>query len=265
MVTNYKPSELGPRMEGLSISSAAGTTSRQYDMQGYDQAFIGASIKGNFTTVTMDLMESSVATAGGTSAAGSKAGMVLGGVSTLISTAGGCAAMTITITTATTDADYFSLTVGGVRKRFNNSDSTAYYNSSAWTSTNLYFGSTVGSTADTGMQTRCDSLKTAIESSKGFADALIVTTATTATLAVVASDNAAGPIAFSATGADITAAVNEVAGGFNIRAGDLDSTANKRYVSLKISSAATSGSVGVTVIRTAGSYKPVGVIGKVST
>ena len=81
--------------EVLTISSAAGATSNNYDMQDYHRAAIVANVRGDYSTVTVDLMQSSAATVAGTSAAGGSAGVTLGGASTLItSTSGGVRRLT---------------------------------------------------------------------------------------------------------------------------------------------------------------------------
>lgn len=252
-------------VEVMNITSAAGTTSHGYDMQGYDQALLTAGIRGNFTTVTVDLMESSAATVAGTSAAGSKAGMVLGGASTLISaTTGGVRELTLTFTTATTANDTIRITGDGVAKTFTNINTTANLNATAWTSTNLYFGSTVGSSANTGLSLRLDSLKTAINSTIGFGTGIVCSTASTAAITLAAA-NIEGALGFNTTFAVPTAAVNEAVGAFNIQADQLDSTAAKRFVSIKVSTAATACNVAFSAIRTGGSYNPPSFAGRLST
>lgn len=252
------------KAEALSISSGAGSTSQLYDMQQYDEALLTAAIRGNFTTATIDLMQSSNATVAGTSAAGSKAGMVLGGASTLISTSGGVREFTLTFTTATTADDTLQITADGVSKTFKNTNSSAYLESSAWTSTLLYFGSSVGSSANTGLSLRVDSLKTAINSTIGFGTGLNFTTVSTAVCRITAAsaDNALG---YNTTVAVPTAAVQLAVGGFDIKADRLASTANKRYVAVKISSAATACNVGFTCIRAGGHHMPRSFSGKLST
>ena len=252
------------KFEALSVSSGAGSTSQNYDMRGYDEALVAAAVRGNFTTVTIDLMQSSAATVAGSSAAGSKVGMTLGGASTNITTAGGVREMTLTFTTATTATDSFRLTAGGVTKTFTNINTTASLNSSAWTSTQLYYGSTVGSTANTGLSLRIDSLKTAINSTIGFGTGIHFSTVSTAVCRLSAA-SIDGPLAYNTTVAVPTAAVQLAVGGYDIKADQLTSTANKRYVALKISSAATACDVGVTVIRAGGHNKPSLFSGKLST
>jgi len=248
----------------LAITSAAGTTSQQYDMQMYDEALLAAAIRGNFTTVTIDLMQSSAATVAGTSAAGSKAGMTLGGASTLISTSGGVRELTLTFTTATTADDTLQITAGGVAKTFKNTNSSAYLESSAWTSTLLYYGSSVGSSANTGLVKRVDSLKTAINSTIGFGTGIHFSTVSTAVCRIAAAsiDDAIG---YNTTVAVPTAAVQLAVGGFDIKADELASTANKRYVAMKISTAATACNAAFSCIRTGGHFMPRSFSGKLST
>lgn len=252
-----------PVIEVLQITSAAGATSLNRDMRGAGQAIIAACIQGNFSTVAIDLMESSAASVAGSSAAGGKAGMVLGGASTLIPVTGGVQKMTLTMSSATSN-EYFNFSADGKTKKFINTTSTALLNSSAWVSTALYFGSTVGSTVATGIQFSIDSLKTAMVNSLAFGpNVLSFSTGTTATLTIQAQGEI-GNLGISAT-AVMSAEVNQAVGAFNIAAEQLASTANKRFIAVKVSTASTSCNVGVTVIRTGGHYLPPKFSGKLST
>jgi len=251
--------------EVMAVTTAAASTSRNYDMRDYQQALVNVCIETTvgISTVTVDLMESSAATVAGSSAAGSKAGMVLGGASTLLSTAGGVRKMTLTMSSATAN-EYFYLKTGNVSKKFINTTSTVLHQSSAWVSTALYFGSTVGSTVNTGIALSIDSLKTAIASTLAFGNSLILSTGTTASILIEAADNAVGNLGLSAS-AVMTQVANQAVGAFNISADQLDSTANKRYVSVKVSSASEIQRAAVTVIRSGGSYMPPTFSGKLST
>ena len=247
--------------EVLAISSAAGSTSLNYDMADYHRAAIAVNVQGNFTTATLDLMQSSAATVAGSSAAGGSAGIVIGGASTLIPVAGGVRQMTLTMGTASTTGQYFGLSLGTVVKKFTYSTSTGTTN----VSTNSYFGSTVGSTVATGVQLSMDSLKAAINSTLAFGAAIVCSTLSTAGITLTAADAAAGAsLGLSATGV-MTGVVNQAVGGFNIAADELTSTLNKRYVGVKISSASTDCNCGVSIIRTGGRYNPPTFSGKLST
>ena len=137
--------------EHLAISSAAGSTSLNYDMQDYRRAAIVCNVVADtsatgFSTVTLDLMESSAATVAGTSAAGGSAGIVIGGAGTLVqSSVSGARKMTLTMTSATS-LQYFTLNLGTVQRKFQYSTSTALDADTANVSTLSYYGSTVGST-----------------------------------------------------------------------------------------------------------------------
>ncbi len=245
--------------EIISITSAAGATSLQYDMQMYGQAAFVVSAFGDLTGgITVDLMESSVATAGGSSAAGSKAGIVIGGTAaTNISTASGVRDITLTMGTASTTGAYFTLGAGTVTKKFTYTTSTAAWasGSTLQTATNLYFGSTVGSTVDTGLQLSLDSLKTQIESTLGFGGTLTCSSGSTVTMQIKCADAAVGDISLSAS-AVMSAAVNQAAAVFNLRADQMTSTANKRYLSVKVSTASTTCRIAVNVLRDGGRYIP---------
>jgi hypothetical protein len=53
--------------------------------------------------------------------------------------------------------------------------------------------------------------------------------------------------------------------GFDIRADQLTSTLNKRFVGVSLSTAAQAVGVGITVVRTNGRYMPGGFVGKLSS
>lgn len=251
--------------EVLDISSASGATSILYDMRGYQQAFVSFAINGDFTTVVVDLMESSAATAAGTSAAGGKAGIVVGGVSTLISSTGGVREFTLTMTSAT--AESFYLTAGTVGpKMFTYGTSTALNTtaSTAWTSTLAYFGSTVGTTVNTGIQLSIDNLKTAIDHQFGVG-VFNYTSGTTASLGILLADQDKTGVGFQSTNAFYSAAINQAVGGFNIDADQLTSTANKRYVAIKVATAVTACDVGVSVCRSGSRFGSPVFVGKLSS
>jgi len=239
--------------EVLAITSGAGSTSRNYDMQGYSDAAIIVAVDGTYQDVTLDLMESSGATVAGSSAAGGKTGITLGGANTAIV---GARSILLTMGTGATGATGDAITIMG--KRFVFSTSTANHNATAWNSTRMFFGSTVGSTVNTGAQLSIDGLRTALVSTLGFGNAVICSTPATNTLRIDVADAATGAITFGATGdtAMITAQTLQACGVFNLKADEMTSTANKRYLSVKVSTAATSCKAAVTVIRSGGRYLP---------
>jgi len=231
-------------------------------MSKYTDAYIVVNVEGNAAGgVTIDLMESSAATAAGSSAAGSKAGIVIGATeNTAVSASNGVRAMTLTYGTASTGAtgDAITLSLGTDTKTFYFSTSTANHNSTAWTTSVFYFGSTVGSTVNTGAQLSIDVLKAAINSTKCFGNAIVCSTPATNTLKLEVRDEASGPLGFASTGstAFLVAMVNQAVGAFDIRADQLTSTANKRFISAKVSTASTACRAAVTVIRDGGRYLP---------
>jgi len=242
--------------EVLGISSAAGATSQAYDLREYPQAAVIVNVEGSYAPgVTIDLMESSAATAAGSSAAASKAGIVIGGTAATYITGGGVRKMTLTMGTASTADEYFTLTAGTVTKKFTYTTSTAAWaaGSTLQTATNQYFGSTVGSTVNAGIQGSLDSLKTAIESTLGFAGTLLCSTPTTGTLTVEVADSAAGALGLTAT-AVMTALVNQAVGCFDLKADALST--GKRYIAAKVSTASTACRAAVTLIRGGGRYMP---------
>jgi hypothetical protein len=143
-------------------------------------------------------------------------------------------------------------------KTFTYTSSTSLLNSSAWTSTNFYYGSTVGSSANTGGQFACDSLKLALASTKGFGNIFAFSTPATNTLQITLLDAATGGIGFGNTNSSAvpTVTIQQAVGAFDIQAEDLNSTANKRWVSLKCGTNATAAKVSMTVIREAKNSPP---------
>jgi hypothetical protein len=239
--------------EVLAPTSAAGATSLNYDMQGFDRAMVSVCLNGtNAAAFTVDLMESSGATIAGTSAAGGKTALSLGGVSTAITAAGGVRAIKLTHSADTTSESFRMALGSGGFKTFTYTSSTALLNSSAWASTLAYYGSTVASSANTGSQFACDSLKTALASTITFGNVFEFSTGSTATLGIKLLDNATGSIVFSNVNSSVVplCEVNAAVGAFDIQAEDFTSTAGKRYLSVKVSSVSTGvGRAGVSVIR----------------
>lgn len=243
--------------EVLAPTSAAGATSLNYDMQGFDRALLVVALDAtNAAAFTVDLMESSAATVAGTSAAGGKAGLSLGGVSTAITAAGGVRAIKMQVTSATT-SETFRMGIGasGALRAFTYTTSTASLNATAWASTQFYYGSTVGSTVNTGPQLSVDSLKTALASTIGFGNIFSFSSGTTDTLGVKLLDSATGCIVFSNTASSVVPAVEvlQAVGAFDIQAEDMTSTLSKRYLGIKVSSVSTGvGRAAVSVIRYGG-------------
>jgi hypothetical protein len=252
--------------EVLEASSGTSPVSLLYDMRGYQQAMIGFCVQGDFTTVVVDLVESSATTSTGTSAAGGKAGIVVGGVSTLVSVTGGVRKITVSPTSASTNNEGFALSAGTVGpKTFTLTSSTALLStaSTSWTSTLAYFGSTVGTTANTGVQFAMDSLKVAVE--QYFPGIFALSTPTTGSLGIALPHPDYAGIGFSSTYATMPIVINQAVGGFNIDADQLTSTANKRYIGIKVATAVTAVDVGVSVIRASARYGPTVFGGKLSS
>ena len=254
--------------EILTVTSAAGSTSINRDMAGYDRAFFGVCLTStdNVPSVVVDLMESSAATVAGTSAAGSKAGITIGGASTLVAVTAGVRELTLTMGTLSTATTPITLSLGTVTKTFQFTTSTASHNSSAWSSTLLYFGSTIDSTSNTGLQLALDSLKTAVESTVGFGGQIQCSSGTTANMKLKLRDDAVGSLGFTSTAAAVmSAACNQAVCGFDIATDELTSTLSKRYVSVKLSTASTVTQAAVSVLRSGGHYNPPAFAGLLSS
>lgn len=266
MVNNCKITEkIAVNVENLPLTSAAGATSVNYDMQNFDRAAIAVCVRGTYSSVVIDLMESSGATVGGSSAAASKAGIVLGGNATNIPSTGGVRQILLTHDAGTTsETVYFGIGSGGL-KAFTYTSSTALLNSSAWTSTAFYYGSTVASSANTGSQLAMDALKTALVSTIGFGPIFDFSTPATNTLGIRLHDSATGNLKVNTTVAIPTWVVNQAVGAFEIEDANLNSTANKRYIGLKCGTVSTGvGACAISVMRTGG-YGPAAFGGHMSS
>ena len=257
--------------EVLTISSAAGSTSLNYDMQDYRKAAVLVNVvaegsAAHLSTVTIDLMQSSASTVAGTSAAAGSAGIVIGGAATLVqSSVSGARKMTLTMSSATSN-QYFTLNLGTVAKKFQYSTSTALNTATADVSTLSYYGSTLGSTVNTGVALSITRLMAAINSTVAFGADIECSTNATATIVLQVADSADGrSLGFQDSTGVMAAGINHAAGGFNIAADELTSTLNKRYVGVKVSSCATAASAGVSVIRTSGRFNPPTFSGRLGT
>ncbi len=258
--------------EHLAISSAAGATSLNYDMQNYHRAAAVVNISADgsansFSTATIDLMESSGSTVAGTSAAGGSAGIVVGGAGTLVqSSVSGVRKMTLTFGTAASTGMQFTINLGTVSKTFEYTQATANFNATAQSATLSYYGATAASSANTGSQLAMGLLSSNVNSTLAFGGDLICSTRTTASLTLQVADSADGrSLGFQDSTGAMTASIHQAVGGFNIGADELTSTLNKRYVGVKVSSAATACGADVSIVRTGGRYNPPTFSGRLGT
>ncbi len=257
-------------IEVVPCTSTLGATSQPYSMKDYDRALIVASLAGSYTTARVDLMQTTAATFAMTSAAAGTTGREIGGVSTNIPAAGGVRAfiMTMGSATGTTDACQFTFGLGTVIKKFVYTTATAQHvttNSSAQTSTKIYFGSTIGSTVDTGLTAVVDNFIAHMSnSSYGFGAKIRVrSTPTTASVQLAIADVDDGPFAFNTTNAFYTANITQALTAFDVRASEL-SSANS-HLGIKMSTGTTANHAAFTVIRGSGRFKPPVFTGKMST
>jgi hypothetical protein len=245
--------------------TTAGSTSMLYDMSKFRSALIAFNVNSTLGVngQIVDLVESSAETVAGTTAAASKAGIELGStVSTAVSTARGARELLLTPATVTGS---FTLTVNGITKRFTHSTistllttlATAVPPSTVWTSTQLYFGSTIDSTSDGSLQAHAETLRVAINSTHGFGGFAVASTPSTGQLLVAANGEGVGNLGFASTAATVMGGlVSRASGGFNIKAEDLNSTANKRYIGVRFTTQATTCVRGVAVLRDGARYTP---------
>jgi hypothetical protein len=228
-----------------------------YDMQNYDRALFVASVFSTLgvSSQTVDLWETSAATATGTTAAGGKAGIEIGStVTTSVPVTRGCRELLVTPATVTGS---FVLSYGTVTKTFTHSTLAANLLSSAWTSTLLYFGSTIDSTSDGSLQGHAATIKAAVESTRGFANILTCSTPSTVQVVIKCASDATANLGFSSTAATAIAAVAQrCVVGFSIAAEDLTSTAGKRYVGLNFTAGANAGQKSIVVVREGGRHNP---------
>lgn len=254
----------------VDIEQLALTTVSQgsiaYDMQNYDRALFVASVFSTLgvSSQVVDLWETSAATVTGTTAAAGKAGVEIGStVSTSIPVTRGCRELLVTPATVTGS---FVLSYGTVTKTFTHTTVAANLLSSAWTSTLLYFGSTIDSTSDGSLKAHAEGIKAAVESTKGFSGILTCSTPSTVQVVIKCESDATANLGFSSTAATAIGAVAQrCVVGFGLSAEDLTSTAGKRYVGVNFAAGANAGQKSVVVIREGGRYNPPAFAGLMSS
>jgi len=244
-------------VEQLALTTGA-QGSIAYDMQNYDRALFMASVFSTLgvSSQVVDLWETSAATVTGTTAAGGKAGIEIGStVSTAVPVTRGCRELLVTPATVTGS---FVLSYGTVTKTFTHSTVAANLLSSAWTSTLLYFGSTIDSTSEGSLQGHCATIKAAVESTRGFANILTCSTPSTGQVVIkCASNDANANLGFSSTAATAIAGLPlRCVVGFELQAEELTSTANKRYLGVTFGAHANASQMSVVVVREGGRFKP---------
>jgi hypothetical protein len=279
-------------MEAMTASTVAGTstnTSGLYDMRGYDRAFLGlciglkaSSALSSMSSIVVDLVESSASSAVGTSAAGAKVGIQIGSTNnTVISTTDGCIGLmfqegSAASNTGSTTGDIFRLGLGTDIVTFTFS-SLATEIAMGTTNTNIkstiaYFGSgsALGTTDGGGPGALCDNLRNTLRSTQicfGGPDVFRFSTPSSYQLQIDIVNSTKGCFYFGSavSTARHMALETQCAVGFDIRAEQLTSTLNKRFVGLKYTTAAQAMGLGITVIRSAGRYMPQPFLGKLSS
>jgi hypothetical protein len=265
---------------------AGSSVSKLYDMTGWDQALFVAAIGPRATnssiatcaTVVFELVESSAASAAGTTLIGGKATIAIGAASnTAIGTAAGCNAIILqsgsaASATAATTGDIFQFGLGTDIVTFTFSSAATMTSPTAGKlkATVAYFGSSIAaSTADTGGTALIDSIRTALQSKLlciGGPDIYKFSTPDTASLMIEVA-NGKGPIYYNNTMAT-TRMIGQCAGAalaIPIKAEQLTATANKKLVGLRWSTLNEAAGLGITCIRSRGRYMPGGFAGKIST
>jgi hypothetical protein len=252
-------------IEQLALTTVA-QGSLPYDMANFDK---GIFIASAFSTLgvssqVVDFWETSAATATGTTAAAGKAGQEIGStVTTSVPVTRGCRELLVTPATVTGS---FVLSYGTVTKTFTHTTVAANLLSSAWTSTLLYFGSTIDSTSDGSLKVHAENIKAGVESTKGFAGILTCSTPSTVQLVIKCASDATANLGFSSTAATVVGAVAQrCVIGFSIAAEDLNSTAGKRMAGVTFSAAANAGQKTVVVVREGSRHNPQAFAGLLST
>jgi len=256
--------------EVIPCTSSLGATSQPYSMKEYDRVFIAANLAGSFTTARVDLMQSTAATFAMTSAAAGTTGREIGGVSTNVAATGGVRALILTMASATgtTDAVKFQLGLGTNVKTFVYTTATAQHvttNSSAWSSTKIFFGSTIGSTMNAGLTGMVDNfIANLANTTYGFGAKIRVrSTPTTDSVQLTVADEDDGPMMFNTTNAFYTVNITQAVAGFDVRAADFSS--GNAFVGIKVSTATTANHAAITVLRGSGRYMPRTFAGKLTT
>jgi len=270
----------------LLATAAGSSVSKLYDMRDYDEAMFYVSAGSTGTTISthhsvdISLVESTAATAAGTTLIGGKATIcILTSLTTSIPVAAGCNMMVFQSGSAASDTgattgDSFRFGLGTNIMTFNfSSVGTAIAPSGATNSATLgHFGSgsAVNVTANTGGTALIDNLRTALESTKftcGGPNVFRFSTPDTSTLKIQVQNSELGPI-FYASGVAETrfrAFAQGAAGIIPVRADELTSSANKRFIGVQWSTTNQPIPMSVTCIRTKGRYMPTVQVGRVST
>ena len=240
MITDYFRVE----SEAMTISSASAGVSKRYDLLGaHDAAFVVAVSGVYDNVVSVDVAGAASATAAGTTSAGDVAGFTLGGVSTLINAANGVRGIRLSPSSASTSLTSFTMTAADKTVTLTWTNSTALLNSSAWSATAGYFGSTVGSTAEGGLVALVDSIYAAVD--YYWPGIFTKSTPSTAALAMRLNDRIPGGIGYNTKVATGPAAAWTHAQG---RIAIDPERCTQRYVGVNISTVATALDVAVSFI-----------------
>lgn len=129
---------------------------------------------------------------------------------------------------------------------------TTFTFTTSMTATSGEFGSTVGATAAEGLASAMHSLATLINGTNGISG-ITATTQTTAAVLLEVDDTAATSLNLSATGGGFTVAYDSAQAIVEIDASDLST--GQKYVSLKVSTVATSVDIAISSVRS-GRHKP---------
>lgn len=221
--------------EVITSATAASVTSKRYSMEKSNKACVLVNIgttSTNFpggTVATVQLQQAVNTTAtlgnitGATAVIGSTAATIVSKASRAV----------IQLTTAATTAD--TLIVNG--------STFAYSGSTAGSATALTFGSTIGSTAATGLANASTEL---LERINANCAGITATTLTTASLLLTLDDTASTSINITSTGA-FTPLYQQAQACVEVKVADLDSTS--AYIAAQVSSMSTILDCGIVCIR----------------
>jgi len=241
-------------LEPLSISSAAGTTSLVYDVSDATQFTVivggGTALAGTTANNPAITVRQSGDSAGATSTTITGATGSLG-ISTALQVPNAKTAL-ITMTTAATLTN--SLVINGVTLTY----STAPQSTAASSYT---FGSSLGATAEGGLEGTMASLATVINASTALGEKLIASTVTTAACQImVRSSNKSTDVNVAATGVQFTPTIIRQQSIIEVPVDRLNSTS--QYVFFTVSSASTAIALGGSLIKSGIRYKPPHQVGQ---
>lgn len=234
-----------------NISSAAGHSSQRFNMSGSHNvvALVSVFSSGGIGAVTMDFLGSTNSTHAGSTNSSFAAGITIGCTENTVCSY--AKSFTLTMASVATGATGDSFTINGRTFTFTTVSTLGSTASTSWTSTKFYFGSSVGSTENTGLKLSIESLKACLEDDRCFGKSIVCATNSTCDLKLTLADDVSTYFTFASTASTLffTAAANHLVGAFSIDLAKISKLGTGyTHVGAKVSSASTAGSVHYTFI-----------------